>query len=178
MSESNSKSSLELITDLIKALAWPLFAAVVLISFWSQLQSASKELPNLLSRSETLSIAGLSLKIGKGLGRQPSTKVKKALSELSPDGIHRLLNMSSSSWWDVGSESTGKTDNAEVVRLGLLEEVPDNEIRATNERDGKRFGYGVRITPLGKETQAFLYALISEFAQELERPSGEAPSKE
>lgn len=178
MPEKVSKSRAELIVELIKALAWPLFALIVLICFWSQLQSASRQLPNLLSRSETISIAGLSLKIGKGLSKQPSTNVKKALSELSPDGIQRLLNLSSSSWWDVGSESTARAEYAELVHLGLMEEVSESEIRATNERDGKNFGYAVRVTAFGKETQTFLYALISEFVQELERSGGESTPKE
>ena len=52
-------------------------------------------------------------------------------------------------------------DDAELVSLGLFDEVPTTEFPA-----GKDFIYGVRVSSLGKETQKFLFALISEFINE------------
>jgi hypothetical protein len=47
--------------ELVRAIAWPLFGIIVLISFWNPLYSTIQQLPNLVSRSENITIAGLTL---------------------------------------------------------------------------------------------------------------------
>lgn len=155
------------VIDLTKAIAWPVFGLIMLVAFWGPLYSTIEQLPNLVSRSENITIAGLTLEIEKGLRQQASPEVRQVLSELSPEGVRNLLTASEASYWNEGSTSYGRTANAELVNLGLLEEIPTDEL---NEPQGSTsYGYGVRLTPFGKETQTFLFDLISEFVQELEQ---------
>jgi hypothetical protein len=177
MSNNPSKSRFELIVELIKAVAWPLFAIVLLISFWRPLRSAVTQLPNIISRSETLSIAGLYLKVRRSLARQPSEEVKQALSKLSPDDLKRLQNFTST-WCEEQYASSCRADYAALVSLGLIEEVPESELKTQKDRSGTPYGFGVRITPKGKETQTLLNTLVSEFVQELERSGEETSEKE
>ena len=177
MAENSPKTRFELSVELVKALAWPLFAAVVLILFWGPIRSAAGLLPNIVSRSEALSIAGLSIKIGKGISQRPSDDVKAALSKLSPDDLKRLLNQSSSTRCGTESASTCKADYAPLVILGLMEEIPESELQL-QDQSKMRYGYGARLTAKGRETQRFLYDLISQFVQELERAGAEtSPEK-
>jgi hypothetical protein len=169
------KSRLELLVELVKATAWPLFAAAVLIIFWGPLHETAKVIPALVGRSDTLTIAGLSLKVSHGLRQKASPEVQKAIGELSREGIERALSLSSSSWWDKGSEVSGRSDYADLLRLGLVEEVPASEVEAQNKRDQRNFGYAVRITELGKRVQSFLRSLVAELVQELPK---EAPNEE
>ena len=153
--------------ELVKAIAWPLFGIIVLTSFWNPLYSTIQQLPNIVSRSENITIAGLTLKVGKGLRQQASTEVKQVLSDLSPESIRNLLTSGESTYWDVEYEISARTKSNELLKFGLLEEIPKAELN--DRKDSTKYGYGVRLTPLGKETQAFLFNLISEFAQELEQ---------
>jgi hypothetical protein len=77
------------------------------------------------------------------------------------------LNSSGAAYWNTGSASYGRNESAELIKLGLLEEIPAAELN--DPQDSERYGYGVRLTPLGKETQTFLFDLISELVQELEQ---------
>jgi hypothetical protein len=161
------KGRFELLVELVKATAWPMFAAAVLIIFWGPLHETAKEIPTLVGRSDTVTIAGLSLKVSHGLHQKASPEVQKAVGELSREGIERVLSLSSSSWWDKGSEVSGRSDYAELLRLGLVEEVSSSEVEVQNKRDKRDFGYAVRITELGKKVQSFLRSVVAEFVQEL-----------
>jgi len=164
------KTRYELTVDLIKALAWPVFAFFMLFSFWKPLHLAMNQLPEIVSQSDTITIASLTLKIDRGLqskGLEPSSEVRDVLSKLSPGGIERILEVSSSSWYTSESDAESKAANMELVNLGLLTLIPPEELT----KDGKNYAYGVRITALGKETQSYLYAIISEFVKELEQPT-------
>lgn len=175
MPDANPKSRFEIAVELVKALAWPVVVLIVLIAFWSSLHSIADSLPNIISRSETITIAGLSIKVSKGLSKQPSEQVKQAISKLSSEGFRRLLNSGGASFWDRPDVAIGKSDNAELLRLGLMEEVPSAELQ---DRANKRsYGYGVRLTPLGKETQNFLIEFVSSVTQELGKSSNESDSK-
>lgn len=161
------KSRFELFVELVKAIAWPILVVVVLIAFWAPLRDTARQLPGLLGRSNVVTIAGLSLKLGPGLRYQASPEVKNVLAELSQEAIERLLSMASSSWWNVGDESLGRSENVELVRLKLVEEVPADEVDSLNDRDQRRYGYGVRITELGIQTRSFLHSVVAEFVKEL-----------
>ena len=160
-----AKTRLELIVELIRALAWPSFAFVLLIALWSPLRLVALQLPDLIGRSETISIAGLSIKVGKGLRQQASKKVVAVLAKLSPDGLRKLVDRGNESYWDIGSESFAKTENAELVRLKLLEEIPERELKERNQR----YGYGIRPTSLGKEAREYVLALLAEFVGEIRK---------
>jgi hypothetical protein len=167
------KSRLELAVDLVKALAWPLIALTVLISFWSPLRAVARQLPDIVNRSETITIAGLSIKVREGLRRQATPEIARALANVTPDGLKRLLNTSSLSCWGADGADFGRKENAELIRLGLVEEVPKAEL--CSPQPGQDYVFGARPTALGRETQTFLLAVISEFAQEIARKDTQSP---
>ncbi len=170
------KSRLELVTELIKATAWPSLALVALWGFWGPLQEAAKQLPALIGRSEVLTIAGVSLRVGSSLREKATPEMQKVLAEISPDGLRWILSTSEGgAYWDAGDVSTGRRETMELRKLGLVEEVPAQELN--DPRRGRRYGYGVRSTHLGKRTHAFLVSLVAEFVQGLEHAAREGAAK-
>jgi hypothetical protein len=160
------KTRFELTVELIKAVAWPLFAIFVLFTFWEPLHLAMNQLPDIVNRSNTITIAGLTIKIDQSLqlkNREPSAEVRQALSEITSDGIQTLMNLSGSARWLPQDADNGRRKNSEMVRLGLFEEIPLQELK-------DNFAYGVRVTQVGRDTQAYLYALISTFLEQLNQP--------
>src|SRR5207253_2368384 len=131
MTDSHRKTRFEISVELIKALTWPLVISIVLIGFWTPLHNIVTQLPNLLSRSESVTIAGLSIKIGKDIGRQVSPKVKEVISELSPEGLHRLINAPPFPLPTVSAvaDKPGETEYAELIKLGLMENIPTTELQ-------------------------------------------------
>ena len=172
------KSRFELGVELVKAIAWPILAAILLISFWTPLQETASQIPIIVGRSDTITIAGLSLKIGPGLRQKASPDVQKALAQLSQEGVEKILALSvGGSYWDKGQEANGRADNGELVRLGLAEELPSDQLEKMNAAEHRNYGYAIHITALGHQTQAFLRSVVAEFVQELSRPAAE-PSSE
>ncbi len=172
--EAPTKSRFELIVELIKAVAWPLLAIVVLVAFWSPLRRTADLIPSIVGRSDTITIAGLTLKVGRGLKSKASPQVEKVLESLSKDSIAAVLGMPEGATWPPNSAASGRAQNAELIKLGLVVELPQNEIDDRNAKEHRDYVFGVRQTPLGKQTQVFLQAVVAEFVEELER---EAPNK-
>ena len=160
----------QLWVELVKALAWPITALIILICFWGPLQEIAGKLPTILGQSESITIAGLSIKVGARLKAQASPAIEAALSAMSPEDIKRLLSHSGSAYWNKGDETFGRNENASLVRLGLLEEVPASKL-------DPRYGYGISLTEKGKNVQNFLYQLIAEFADELHVQKGRVANK-
>ena len=165
--QATGKSKLELTVDLMKALAWPVFGFFVLVSFWTPLQKTAALLPSLVERSDTISIAGLSLKIGSALKNQATPEVERVLAKLTVAGIEKTLALGGSSWWGKESVDTAKRDYAELVALGLVEEVAQAELDARNKNYLGSLGYGIKRTDLGEKTQVFLRSVVAQFVQEL-----------
>ena len=163
-----TKSKFEIIVELIKALVWPVIVFAVLIIFWEPLHLISKSLPSIVNRSETITIAGLSLKIrNSGTVQQPSPGVKDILSKLSPEAVERMLNNATSSFWKKGDESFGRTEYTELIKYNLYREIPQKELSDPARFKDKDYGFGVEITELGKETRKFLVQIIAGFVNEL-----------
>ena len=90
--ESPNKGKFELVVELIRALAWPTIAGLLLFSFWQPLQLTANLLPTIIDRSDSITIAGLSLKVGRELRSEAPPEVRAALAGLSLAGIEMLLN--------------------------------------------------------------------------------------
>jgi hypothetical protein len=176
MSEEKSKSRLELNIELLKALAWPLFALIILFSFWTPLRDSAKELPRLMRDAESVSIYSFSIKVKTDLRQQTTPEVGKVLAtpevervlaRLSPDGIQKLLNSRFVSCWESGKDNIQqvKEMNKELMQLGLLQELPDMGSCLKNQ--GANYEYAVGPTDLGKATQEFIFAFVTQSAREL-----------
>jgi hypothetical protein len=170
MPDSQPKSRFELVVELIKAVAWPLIALILLIAFWTPLRQTTDLIPSIIGRSDTISIAGLSLKVSQGLKAKASPEVQRVLAKLSRSGVERVLRMSESAYWDrVPGRTYYKEDTADLLKLGLVSEVSAAEIDGLNAKEHRNYDYGVRQTELGKETQSFLQSVVAEFVEELGR---------
>jgi hypothetical protein len=172
MTAEPNKSSVELATDFIKAIAWPLFALIFLISFWEPFQAAANMLPDIVNRSNTITIAGLTLQINRSLklqNQQPSSEVKQVLADISPDDINKILATSGWRVWNAQEVDGGRDEYAKLVKLGVFREMTNQELQNRTEY-AVRPVYGVVNKPLGDETRDFLIALIAEFAQQLGQP--------
>src|SRR5262249_11532599 len=150
-----AKTRLELAVDLTKALAWPIFAVVVLITFWVPLHQLAMLAPSLIGQSESITIAGVSIKLGKQLSGKASPEVRKILAGMSPHSIESLLSHTGSAYWD-SDPSYGRAENAQLVSLGLLREMSPEELRKYNP--GKNYVYGIELTSRGREVREFLLA--------------------
>lgn len=165
MAETTPKTKFEIAVDLIKALLWPLIVIVLLIIFLGPLRSVADQLPNLVKNSETITISGLSIKIRKNdLVKNPSDSVKAVLSKLTPEEIERILNNSSSIFWDKGDEKWGVSEYSNMIKQGLFVEIPKTELPI---KPGREYGYGIKPTNFGIETRKFLVQLIAGFISEL-----------
>jgi len=159
MEEKNKKTHYEISVDLIKALAWPLFAVFLLFSFWKPLHTIINELPELIQRSKTVTVAGVVLEINQDLP-EPSEEVKTALAKISPEGVQELMRLSNESDYKNAPPSYIKVTYEELIKLGLFMEVPTENLK-------EDYIYGVQVTQLGRETQEYVYKLLSEFLTQL-----------
>ncbi len=167
MADNVSKSKFEITVDLIKALVWPVISLFILIIFWQPLRLVANQLPSIVSRSETITISGLSLKIrNNDIVQKPSDSVKTVVAALSADGVKTMLNNSSGVYWNVGDEAFGRKQYEELIKLGLYREVPRTELEEKKEQN-KNYGFGAEVTPLGIETNKFLTQVVAGFVQEL-----------
>ncbi|PTR05869.1 hypothetical protein C8R32_11540 [Nitrosospira sp. Nsp5] len=151
------KSKFELSVELIKALAWPAIVGVLLFSFWAPLQKTANILPSLVDRSETISIAGMSLKVSQKLRAPPEIQAK--LQALSPVAIGQLLRNDTMLYNDLEGKRAYTRDYAELLSLGLMDDHADET--------GKFMGI-VELSHSGKQAQTFLLSVIDEFIKELD----------
>ena len=157
---------LKCIVELVKAVAWPLFATIALLSFWGPLRLTVRQLPELVSRSETITVAGLSIEVQRNVSQQATEEVRQAVAQLSPDSISNLITMQGRRYYFSESAAFGREEHAEMIDLGLVEPLTADELDDA-ESDDREYGFGVEITSLGEEAQRLLLSLISEFTQEL-----------
>lgn len=160
--------------ELVKALAWPVFAFIILLSFWTPLREASRTLPGLLRRSEAITIAGLTIKLQGELRAKATPGVEQALARLRPEDIEELLNLRFVGCWDADSVNIQQIKDryARLMQSGLLEEVADLGRCAPTQ--GVTFEYALGPSALGVEAQKFLFALLAEAASEM----GSAPPQD
>lgn len=162
-SSEGKKSTFELTVALINAVAWPTVSMIALIAFLGPLRSTMKQLPDLVSRSGSISIGNLSIEVERGLQQKASPEVKEALSRLSAEGIKELLDTTAAYYSEPISGST-QDRYTELLNLGLIQEVPQSKREALNPE----YVYAVEITSLGEKTKEFLLAVVEELIQEID----------
>jgi hypothetical protein len=168
------KSTFELTVQLVAAVAWPFIALVVLVGFWQPLRGIAKALPDVVARSETITIASLSIEVGRGLRGKATPQVEKALAGIEPSEIPQLLNVRLPTCW-MASEIQGiRVTYGGLLRQGLLEEVDDQPLCAALRGNAGPGARVVRPTELGRQTQSFLFALVDQLVEEMTPPAAAA----
>jgi hypothetical protein len=91
---------------------------IVLGSFWSPLHNIADQLPTILGRSDTITFAGLSLKVSPGLRAKAPPEVQTVLPRLSSGGLEKIMAMSSGgTYWDKGNAADGRAEYGELMAL-------------------------------------------------------------
>jgi hypothetical protein len=164
------KSSVELITDLIKAAAWPLFAVIILIVFLSPFRAVADLLPDIVSRATSIKIGNLAVEIGRNIP-PPREEVQKVLATMSPDDIGEILDIVRGGLrvWHGRDINGGKRAAERLLDFDLIEEVSAEDPQRQGQGIPKE-AYVVRLTPLGAETKEFLSRIIGEFVEQLKHP--------
>lgn len=171
-----SKSTLQLIVELAGTLAWPTIALIALLGFWHPLRGIAKALPDLVARSESITIANLSIEVGRGLRGKATPQVQEALAGIAPNEIPELLNVRLPTCWTATEIQSLREMYAGLLRQRLLEEVDNPDLCASIRANA---GAGARIlrpTALGRETQVFLFALVDQLVEEMAPPPANPPA--
>ena len=129
--------------ELIKSLAWPVIVVLFLIFNWSPIRESVKLFPQLISRSESISIAGLSIEINQKLERESTPEIKESLRMISPHLIDIITNIGDSAW-----ESNMLTDQDwnELSALGLI----------------TRDDYGYQLNEKGLSVRKYILEVVNE----------------
>ena len=161
------KSRFELFTEFVRAIAWPVLVAGLVIAFWPPLKQTAAEIPVILNRSDTVTIAGIALKVGPLLYDQATPEVRRALAKASNDGVTQILRLADSQWYHAEEEKDGRAYMKEMITLGLVAVVPAADLAKTNQREHEHYTYAIRSTERGQKTRAYLESVIAEFVHEM-----------
>jgi len=154
----SQKSQYEVTVDLIRSIIWPLFIGSLLIIYNKPFTETVSQLPNLLATSSELSIAGLKVQIDREISSKTTPEVLNGLSKLSPDGIERLMNMTRSTPVFKKNElKQYENEWKELLALKLVEIIPWYD----------KYDYGMRTTIIGRDTQQFVFLIISQITGRL-----------
>src|SRR3954470_23543522 len=87
----NNKSRIQNITDLLKVVLWPIIVVVIILIFWRPLYLTLNRLPDVLNKSEAITIGSLSIKLEKKIISKPTEEVQNVLKELSATSVETLI---------------------------------------------------------------------------------------
>jgi hypothetical protein len=174
MSESTNESKLSSLTELAKALAWPILCLFVVFSFWSPLHKAANAVASVLVASEAITIGELTIKIGKA-GIRPSPEVRDILKDLSADTIKQLTGMNPSRLYPSPQNPTSKSLDDKLISLKLVKELSPDELAGSSKQfpTGFKFVYGIALTPLGEEVKSYVLNVMTEVIRETGSPDAE-----
>jgi len=157
--ENTNKSKFELTVELVKALAWPSVVVILLFAFWAPLENTINILPQLIDRSDTITIGSVAIKVGRKLSGHITPEVKKALKNISDNGIERLLDFEEDQQKEYGKDHKPSAPTYELIKLKLL--ISEKK---SNTNDDEFYVY---MSPTGIETRKALLLVIAEFVYQL-----------
>jgi hypothetical protein len=164
------------IIELLKVIVWPTITLVIFALFWSPLYKIVEQLPNLVSKSNTVTVGQFSLRIDKGLSHQLSPDLKKILEQLSGPEVIALITS------NVHHESTALPHGITVnlkrnifwedqlgintpILLGLIKKgVYIKGETSSNDSDTESVSFD--ISPEGIRLKQFLLDLLDGFRKE------------
>jgi hypothetical protein len=139
---------------------WPIFAFVVLFSFWSPLHTIANRVPDLIDKSKVISIAGLKIELDTALRfRKPSPPVEKALKNLYAEDLKLLIkNPDSALFAPIDQVTIYREQYAHLMELDLVREMDTTMLSQGAEKahTGKAF----KLSPVGVEAKAYVIDLI------------------
>jgi len=168
MQPDSEPSKFDLYLKLARLVIGPILVLVVLCVFWKPIKILSLELPKLVEKSKTISVAGITIETDDQITQRPSTKINAALTGLEEEPLEELLEMGddnptlSSSF---GFDSTRYADVIQRLTDRGLTKVIKSDATDTLE---KRI-VSVRLTKLGIKSSLVISDLFNAFVQELSK---------
>ena len=132
------------ITDLTRALAWPVFAFVVLIIFYGPLRQLFNRLPDIASRSESIKIGGVEIR-ARTLPL-PAADVRDVVAALSFQDVRLILNNNYQVGWTYQQQEQQMPQWRPLFDLSLAEEMNKAEMDKLNKEQGLNYKFGVKVT--------------------------------
>jgi hypothetical protein len=157
MDNDTPPSRLSAITDLLRALLWPVAVILIVILFYNPIK-------NLITNSDSITIGSLTLKLKDEID-DPKPEVKKVISRLSEKDISEILylgnDIETNNFYD--KNSLEESPIPELIDLGIVKAAP----RPLNELSVDSTHKNFKVTPLGADTYNFLNKLITAFAKKI-----------
>jgi hypothetical protein len=150
-----TKSKLELLTNLLRVTLWPVIVVVIIIVFW-------KPIKGLIGNSDTITIGSLTIKVKNEIPK-PSPSVKEVLTKLTSKDVSELLYLgndtSEYNGYDAGALEDAPIDK--MVNLKLLKGVEPFKGDTTKNY--------YKVTRLGADTYTFYIELISVIGKQIDK---------
>jgi hypothetical protein len=166
MTDNSKKSKLELAIELLKVTLWPVIVLVIIVIFWKPLYLSINEVPNVINKSESITIGSLSLKIEKNTVGKPSEAVRNILQKISATGIDVLLSSNAQTEYFHQNEVLyGQKRYKELMELGMYEVMDSSHVGT--DALGIKYYYAVMPTHTGIETRKYLIEILNGLLKEI-----------
>jgi hypothetical protein len=158
---------LQTAAELAKALAWPVLAVLLLVSFWTPLHTLMNTVPQLLSSSEEVSIGGATFHLRKSFVDQAPPEVKEILGDLGPEEVQIILEVKPQDvvCFAYPPPPLEKRPYTVLINLHLFEEATPEQ-KKEQQSEGYPCGFGVSATPKFARVRGFMIQALSEAIQQ------------
>ena len=166
MNQIVKKTKIELTIELLKVIIWPTIVIFVIILFWRPIYSTFNEIPNIIGKSESISIGNLSIKIQRGTTLLPSESVKAILKKISPHAVETLVSSNGTTeYFHTNQVLYGQQRFKELIQDGLYIEV--EKIHLSYDDQNIQYAYGVQPTKSGIEVRNYLLEIMNGLIKEI-----------
>jgi hypothetical protein len=167
--------------EFLKTFAWPIVAVVALILFQAPLRQIIDQVPDLLSRSESIKIADVEIR-AKRLAL-PDPDLRDIVSSLSFGDVRFILDNQISSGLQItrSYEALSPTEKAEwsrLTELKLATPLTKSQIDQINTTYHSNNNWGVVVSDNLVRIREYLLALMSNILKDIGKPGGEQASDE
>lgn len=152
------------VTNLIKAVAWPLVVIVIFVSLKEPVSNILDQVPSLISRSSKITISGVTLEFKERLRAESPPELRKALGELSPEAIRLLIDAGNETHFEKKSNESDEFISALYqLRAKGLFEVAEGKL---NYEYCKTCDIRYEATPLGKDAYKIVKDVLIKLLEE------------
>ena len=130
---AESKSTFEIIVDLIKAMIWPILVVLMFILFYDQIFSIIEIIPSKIRQSSRIKIGDISLEIERYAKAKGNEELAVIIQDLSKDAITTLVNLGKRGHRVIISDDFKHTYTL-PLELKYFKELEKKELLSANEK--------------------------------------------